>query len=103
MTRPSNTRRFRCAPKMAGAVIGKGGHNIQKLRTEVCFDKILIVDIILFRFFFCYHYNFFWVENIFFLTSWSLSSIQSQKKTFSHPLKVEKKEIARRHEEKCLF
>jgi hypothetical protein len=23
---------------MAGAVIGKGGHNIQKLRTEVCID-----------------------------------------------------------------
>ena len=22
--------------KLAGAVIGKGGHNIQKLRTEVC-------------------------------------------------------------------
>lgn len=27
---------------MAGAVIGKGGHNIQKLRTEVCVDKISI-------------------------------------------------------------
>lgn len=23
--------------KMAGAIIGKAGHNIQKLRTEVCF------------------------------------------------------------------
>lgn len=27
---------------MAGAVIGKGGHNIQKLRTEVSIDKISI-------------------------------------------------------------
>lgn len=26
---------------MAGAVIGKGGHNIQKLRTEVCIDEII--------------------------------------------------------------
>lgn len=28
---------------MAGAVIGKGGHNIQKLRTEVSIDKTFIV------------------------------------------------------------
>lgn len=31
---------------MAGAIIGKGGHNIQKLRTEVCFDTILISEMI---------------------------------------------------------
>lgn len=48
---------------MAGAVIGKGGHNIQKLRTEVCFDKILIVDNILFRFFLL-SLQLFWVDNI---------------------------------------
>ena len=28
---------------MAGAVIGKGGHNIQKLRTEVCIDKFTVL------------------------------------------------------------
>lgn len=28
---------------MAGAIIGKGGHNIQKLRTEVCEICILIL------------------------------------------------------------
>lgn len=42
--------------QMAGAVIGKGGHNIQKLRTEVCFDKISIHKT--FFVFFCYSYLF---------------------------------------------
>lgn len=35
---------------MAGAVIGKGGQNIQKLRTEVCFSKIFNAYIILSNF-----------------------------------------------------
>lgn len=38
--------------KMAGAVIGKGGHNIQKLRTEVCFFtfEIHFFDILFYHF-----------------------------------------------------
>lgn len=39
-----------CYFKMAGAVIGKGGQNIQKLRTEVCFSKIFNAYIILSNF-----------------------------------------------------
>lgn len=31
---------------MAGAIIGKGGHNIQKLRTEVC-DKYILIHFFL--------------------------------------------------------
>lgn len=35
---------------MAGAVIGKGGQNIQKLRTEVCFSYIFNAYFILSNF-----------------------------------------------------
>jgi ribosomal protein S3 len=38
---------------MAGAIIGKGGHNIQKLRTEVCiilsFLRLEIFNLIIFE------------------------------------------------------
>lgn len=40
---------------MAGAVIGKGGHNIQKLRTEVSIDKIPFPSKETFSF--CYHFE----------------------------------------------
>lgn len=48
---------------MAGAVIGKGGHNIQKLRTEVCIDMISRFSSpqfpnMIFTSFFCYHFLF---------------------------------------------
>lgn len=39
---------------MAGAVIGKGGQNIQKLRTEVCFSKMFNAYILLSNFIIIY-------------------------------------------------
>jgi hypothetical protein len=41
---------------MAGAIIGKGGHNIQKLRTEVCMSNEMMKNLLVKLQYLCFRY-----------------------------------------------